>query len=405
MKLINILSIVCLLFIAASCSMEDDLLDRVDTPDNNKEKNEAYAYADFEFSLATSSNVQTRSSSATSDGTSDPNAETTEASVSSCYIAVINESGDVIASDFYSTYNSGDFGGKIEGAQTIKKHMTIKVHKGETSTLKFFAIANLAAHIETVGGKTVAKTDQDGFMNCKTFTEIQNHLISSSYINIFVKQGFYETTIDKLILREDLATHSNEKCTPIRIPVEQVTSAVLLKEFSIRDEKGSVKVVTNERVKSVQLINLKNKTYLNTKIMVGDDDPNFDTVKPCKLGDDYTFNGKYKNPDYFPEYKNPKYETIDQIRFYTYRNETEREDRKTALKIVYTLEDSGAEYTKVINIKSPSGSDYTEKVEAGKLYQLYVTVSNSSSDEVNYVVEDWIPNTIDLGTINGTTVQ
>lgn len=63
MKLINILSIVCLLFIAASCSMEDDLLDRVDTPDNNKEKNEAYAYADFEFSLATSSNVQTRSSS------------------------------------------------------------------------------------------------------------------------------------------------------------------------------------------------------------------------------------------------------------------------------------------------------------------------------------------------------
>lgn len=399
MKLINILSIVCLLFIAASCSMEDDLLDRVDTPDNNKEKNEAYAYADFEFSLATSSNVQTRSSDAVLDG---PNAETTEASVSSCYIAVINESGNVIASDFYSTYNSGDFGGKVEGAQTIKKHMTIKVHKGETSTLKFFAIANLQAVVDEDG---VAKKDSDGFLeNCKNLEDIQNHLISS-YINIFVKQGITTKNTKDLILRENLLTHEVGECNSIEIPVTQVTSAVMLKEFSIRDKKGNIEKVTNKRVKSVQLINLKNKTYLNTEKTVEDNDGNYDTVKSCELGDDYTFNGKYKNPEYYPEYENPKYETIDQIRFYTYRNETVNDNRKTALKIVYTLEDGGAEYTKVINIKSPSGSSYAEKVEAGKLYQLYVTVSNSSSDEVNYVVEDWIPNTIDLGTINGTTVQ
>ena len=402
MKLINILSILCLLFITASCSSEGDLLDGVDTPANSETKTEAYSYAEFEFALSTNSDVQTRSSSAVDDKTEDPNSATTEGSVVSCYIAVINESGEVIASDFYSTYNTGDFGSKKDGAQLINKHMTIKVPANDAnSKLTFFAVANLEPMHAVLNQ---AKVDKDGFMSCKTLKEIQDNLIVS-YINIFVKQGSIEKNIGNLKLKETVSSDNDSECNYIVIPVNQVTSAVLLKEFKIRDKDGNVNDVTNERVRSVQLINLKNKTYLNTEKTVEDNDGNYDTVKSCELGDDYTFNGKYKNPEYYPEYENPKYETIDQIRFYTYRNETVNENRKTALKIVYTLEDGGAEYTKVINIKSPSGSSYAEKVEAGKLYQLYVTVSNSSSDEVNYVVEDWIPNTIDLGTINGTTVQ
>ncbi|RHU23364.1 hypothetical protein DXD68_20030 [Parabacteroides sp. TM07-1AC] len=396
MKAINRLSVLFFLFIAVACSSEDDILDGVETkaPDNNIE---AEAYAEFEFSLSTGT-TQTRSS-VEEDGESDPNEDTTEASLSSCYIAVIDESDNVIASDFYSTYNSGDFGwSKIDGKNypTLKKHITIKVHNGENPKLRFFAIANLESNVNSDG---TSDSDKDGFMQCTTWNGIQNNLIKS-HINIFVKQGSYELPAgENLILKEDVSKH-DDRCNKILIPVYQVTSAVLLESFKIRRAGQKDGVEELGRVKSVELVNLKNKTYLNPDRTVEDDGDNYDKVAACGVGDDYTFNRDYKDLDYYPDHVNPKYESIKQIRFYTYRNETSLEERKTALKIVYTLEEGGAEYTKVIKIKSPGNAGPVEKVEAGKLYKLYVTVSETSVD-INFKVADWIPNTIDLGEIEG----
>lgn len=392
--------------------MEDDLLDGIDTSDNNETKTEAYSYAEFEFALTTSAAVQTRSSvSADGEEIPDKYVNTTEGSISSCYIAVLDKDGNVVASDFYSTYNTDknskdyDFGYKKDGAQIVKKHMTIKVYNGETPELTFFAVANLQAKLDGIDLQTQpVVSDADGFIDCKSLTEIQNKLIGKSHINIFVKKGSYKLLDShKLVLKESALTHSDELCNKIVIPVSQVTAAVQLQEFKIRNPKGEVNDAL-KNVVSVELINLKNKTYLNQGISVNDDKDNFDSVGALKVGDDNTFNGSYVLPDYLEEGKtNPKYNSVPEIRFYTYRNETTDDDKKTALKIVYTLEKGGAEYTKIIKIKSPKEDDgFAEKVEAGKLYKLYVTVSEISGDNVEYVVNDWIPNTIDLGEINGS---
>lgn len=396
MKLINILSILCILFITASCSSEGDLLDGVETPANSETKTEAYSYAEFEFALSTNSDVQTRSSSVDG-GLEEPNSETTEASVVSCYIAVINESGNVIASDFYSTYNTGDFGYKKDGAQLINKHMTIKVPANDAnSKLTFFAVANLEP-MQAVLNQ--AKIDKDGFMNCKTLKEIQDNLIVS-YINIFVKQGSIEKSISDLKLKETVSSDNDSECNSIVIPVNQVTSAVLLESFKIRRNgaDNNLQNVIDARVKSVELINLKNKTYLNSDLKVEDASDNYTTtVGAVSIGDKYTYHKDFNTNS------NLKYEHINQIRFYTYRNETQTDAFKTALRVVYTLEEGGAEYTKTFTIKTPDGSgDYSEKVAAGKLYKLSVTVSESSGDNIQYVVKDWIPNKIDLGDINGS---
>lgn len=400
MKAINRLSVLFFLFIAVACSSEDDILDGVETkaPDNNIE---AEAYAEFEFSLSTEATTQTRSA-AIEDGVDSPSNLTTERSISSCYIAVIDEGGQIIASDFYSTYNKGDITfDKENNVSKIKKHITIKVHKGDkTPKLKFFAVANLQAKLEYDGiDLKPVEVDEDGFITCTTLQGIQDKLISKSYINIFVKQGFCEWPEGQELLSRDYML-PDDKCNSIEIPVEQVTAAVQLQEFNIRtigaDGKETVISAPN-RVKSVELINVKNKTYLNQSMLVDDSEGNYDKTASRKVGDDNTYHPKYKG---IGQEGNPTYESIDEIRFYAYRNETEDDNKKTALRIVYTLEDQGEEFEKIFTIKTPAGKGYTETIQAGKLYQLYVTVTQASED-VRFEVMDWKPNTLDLGEIEG----
>lgn len=58
MRLRNILSVLCFLFVAVACSMEDDILNDLDTPTPEK----ADSYAVFDISLLTGENVSTKSS-------------------------------------------------------------------------------------------------------------------------------------------------------------------------------------------------------------------------------------------------------------------------------------------------------------------------------------------------------
>ena len=92
------------------------------------------------------------------------------------------------------------------------------------------------------------------------------------------------------------------------------------------------------------------------------------------------------------------YGTYDKIRFYGYDNTDV--DRQTSMKITYKVD--GAVMDRTYPIKTKPGD--AVKVVGGNLYKLSVTIGNASED-IDFVIEDWIPNTLSVGDIFGEPVK
>ena len=92
------------------------------------------------------------------------------------------------------------------------------------------------------------------------------------------------------------------------------------------------------------------------------------------------------------------YGTYDKIRFYGYDNTDV--DRQTSMKINYKVD--GAVMDRTYPIKTKPGD--AVKVVGGNLYKLSVTIGNASED-IDFVIEDWIPNTLSVGGIFGEPVK
>ena len=53
-------------------------------------------------------------------------------------------------------------------------------------------------------------------------------------------------------------------------------------------------------------------------------------------------------------------------------------------------------------IKTKPGNEV--KIVGGNLYKLYMTIGNAAED-IEFVIEDWIPNTLSVGDIFGEPVK
>lgn len=110
MKIKNIIEVLCFLFIALSCSMEDDILSGVDTKGSaGIDATEVYASLDISL-LVGNANVTTKSSELTgpTNGTEEDMTEN-EKSVSNCYIAIFKyDSKTKNVGDFLTSYYSSN---------------------------------------------------------------------------------------------------------------------------------------------------------------------------------------------------------------------------------------------------------------------------------------------------------
>lgn len=364
MKIKNILALVCFLCIGVSCSMEDDILNDVDT--KGSDTNIADTEAVFSISLS-GNGPMTKAGEK-----EDPNIDTsTEASISNCFVAII-EGENVLSSYWFET---ADLQASSESFTTeIKRHMIVKVPSKNPPTLSAYAVANLSA-------ETASR-----LLACKTLNGIKNVELAEPP-TLLVKVGgqpigAYKTT-------SQLATHDDANCNKVTIPVSQRAAAFELAFFKVVDaskEKviGQYPEVKNVEVVSVQMLNIKQGAKV-----VGEYGDSFldmtDIRKPSDVNP--------MDPDKAP------YGTYDKIRFYGYDNTDA--NTLTSMKITYKV-DGGAEMERTYPIKIDGVG--AAGVEGGKLYKLNVTIGYAS-EEIRFVIDDWILNTLEVGDIYGEPVM
>ena len=225
----------------------------------------------------------------------------------------------------------------------------------------------------------------DLLLACTTIAGIRD--VELAEPNFLVKVG--EQPIGSYKTTTQLATHDDVNCNKITIPVSQRVAAFELASFKVVDtskEKvdGEYPVVPNVEVVSVQMLNIK----LSAKV-VGEYGSSFSGV------DDNILKPTDVNQS---DPKKDIYGTYDKIRFYGYDNTDV--DRQTSMKITYKVD--GAVMDRTYPIKTKPGD--AVKVVGGNLYKLSVTIGNASED-IDFVIEDWIPNTLSVGDIFGEPVK
>ena len=274
--------------------------------------------------------------------TENPNDVTsTESSISNCFVAIIKDD-NVLSSYWYAT---SDLQTSSESFTTdIKRHMIVKV-PSDKPALTAYAVANLT------------QTTADKLLACTTIAGIRD--VELAEPNFLVKVG--EQPIGSYKTTTQLATHDDVNCNKITIPV-----------------------VPNVEVVSVQMLNIK----LSAKV-VGEYGSSFSGV------DDNILKPTDVNQS---DPKKDIYGTYDKIRFYGYDNTDV--DRQTSMKITYKVD--GAVMDRTYPIKTKPGD--AVKVVGGNLYKLSVTIGNASED-IDFVIEDWIPNTLSVGDIFGEPVK
>jgi len=352
MKIINTLSVLFFLLVAVACSSESDtIMNDIDREVESSTERVAIFNVSF-MSDAT----QTKSSGA-EDVEGGIEAIGSEASISNCFIAVLNEKDEVVASSFYY----GDSFTQSDNTTTIKDRMIVKVSADELPALRFLAVTNLYSFLDGYQG-----TSKNLLLSCKKLQEIKDIVLVDEAPTVLVKVG-----ISKEYSNYKTDSSNNEETqnsTSVSIPVYQRSAAIELADFKVVDSNNRK---IEAKVTSLKLLNVKESAKIE-----GEADCNVHSSNPYTITDN-------------------KYNTTH---IYAYDNTS---DAKTSLEITYEV--NGVPYSRTYTIKTPTGikDNYTETVEGGKLYQLYVTVSASSSD-ISFVVKDWTLKNIDLGTIEGT---
>ena len=237
MKIKNIIEVLCFLFIALSCSMEDDILSGVDTKGSaGIDAKEVYASLDLSL-LVGNANVTTKSSELTgpTNGTEEDMTEN-EKSVSNCYIAIFKyDSKTKNVGDFLTSYYSSN--GSISESLIFK----ISKDKSERTDLKIVVIANAAASVskyDLVSAGKISYADLKG----KTLVEAPGAFVKVGETEIQKgdegnypddKGGVYVNISEKILNLEQPAH------TPVEIKLIQRTAAIMLRQFKILKSNGS----------------------------------------------------------------------------------------------------------------------------------------------------------------------
>ena len=160
MKIINTLSVLFFLLVAVACSSESDtIMNDIDREVESSTERVAIFNVSF-MSDAT----QTKSSGA-EDVEGGIEAIGSEASISNCFIAVLNEKDEVVASSFYY----GDSFTQSDNTTTIKDRMIVKVSADELPALRFLAVTNLYSFLDGYQG-----TSKNLLLSCKKLQEIKD---------------------------------------------------------------------------------------------------------------------------------------------------------------------------------------------------------------------------------------
>lgn len=294
-------------------------------------------YVAFNIALATNGGVQTKGSTVTS---GDVEVAGDNEGAVNCFVAAVDDAGNVLASRFYDTES------------LLTADMIIKVPAKNLPKLTFVAVANLYPK----------SADVANFLKAKTLTEIQNVPLTASYLNILAKYGTCEVA-DYNVSSSVIGIES----TSIEIPVTQRTARVQLANFIVN---GEVAIVNS-------------LTLLNTK-MQGKIIGEYNGENPYGSANVASMNELIDGK--------PRYASYKDIKLYSYENTPAVMDNNynaTALQIAYM--DGAKERTIDFTIKTPTANgEWAEKVLANHIYKLSITITKATVKvEINCSTKDW----------------
>lgn len=341
MKLKNILSALCFLFVATACSMEDDILD------NNSSQlvpEEGSAYISAVINLG---GAQTK---ATSGSEKDPDGYGADP-ITSCALFLL------------------DANNKVVGLHT---------ESDETSTatkreIKFLTKVNVATKIVAVVNYNPDNTPEN-LLACSTYREIQAYKEHDA--NYRIKVG--EETISWEGVTGSASTTGNLDEAKVNITVHSRTAVVELSKFEVR-QKGAG-VLPEVKLTSVSLSNLKSEVGLYSE------GASFET-NPFSFPNDYLpiAPGSYER-GYFRQ------------NVYPNTNDGNTKNKFVTLTLEFTVDGkSSPEFKRSYIINRPTDANFTnnsghEYVQPGYWYRLSATVTVNTGKidcDIECHVLDW----------------
>lgn len=379
MKLKNILPIFCFLFVAAACSMEEDIMNDID----KEVQSASEVYAALGVSLTTDG-IQTRSAVYPDNDKEEPNSTNGEGTVTNCYIAVFDKlTNKLLASRLYTGEEvvlQGNSNLYALGKSLVFK---VSVKQEDRHDLRLVAVAHMNEYKEGTPEdyKAVSSISQ-GIQNCLTYNDLMDFTLREDP-TVLVKVGElivnaanydeYMNITSSMIDKEGNALTGKKA---IRIEVKQRSAAVKLDEFNIVSDLGNVTEVT---VTSLQLLNMVGSAKVGT--YAGNIHPENSETRTINQGN---------NDDVIHS------DNLLKERFYTYEYPANVQGERTKLRISYSYKLDGKEETGFsdITIKSPGENGAVAEVRANHIYRLFVTIKNAAVDvSVKCATRDWNYNT------------
>ena len=200
----------CLLLLAASCSMEDDMLSDFD---NGMVETGKEVYAGLNFNLTTGAGIHTKSSTAA--GTTP--LTTDEATITTCYV-VVADGNKIIGNHFYPINEITPLEpyGSLQAGYSLTTHIAVKV-PASTQVLKAFIVAY------------ATRQDEIDFSKFSLLSDLKEAVISNPF-NDFVKTGEVEIvgfeTSDKMSYFQD-----GKNCKGVEVNLTLRAAAVELESI------------------------------------------------------------------------------------------------------------------------------------------------------------------------------
>lgn len=361
MKLKNILSIFCFLFVAVACSSEDDMMNDVDL----EVKSASEVYASLNVSLGTG-NIPTKA--VQNAGTEKPTDN--ESSVNNCYLAVFDaDTKELLASRLYEGLESSD----DNVTYVLNDNIVFKVSSLEAEYPNLLLVA--IAHMNSNEGFHAPYSSISAVQACTTYEELMAVSLKEDP-TVLVKVG--ELTINKEefgdyvnVSKEMISQGGGKK--RIQIDVKQRSAGIELEELNVISAAGTVADI---KVTSLQLINMVSSSKVGGQV-----------ERPDTEESEIRITGEKNNDNQV------RYDNLLGSRFYTYENPVSNTN-KTKLRIEYSYTLNGKEETgsSIFTIKTPADNavGYTEEVKANHIYKLTVNITNGVVDiTVKLATKDW----------------
>lgn len=333
-----ILTVVSFLLVAVSCSVENDTY----MNDVNKEMaaaSEEYAYVAFNMGM------QTKSSASEQEN--------------------IDDTETISNVTFFLFQN-----GKVVGTATAGQgndYQNVRILTKANGAKTVFAIVNLSADTQT------------RLLSYTTEYDVRNAALDANDMNALVKVGEREVEV----INGVASTPSNYKgeypTETASITVAQRTARIEISKLSVFYADGCTKYPV-----TLTGISLKNQNLAGQVEGVA-------TAANYNSENTLSIDETKENAN-----KSIEFESVTDKYFYTFANNTSKEDDMTALVLHFSI--NGKAFDREIKIKHID----TNKVEAGFIYRLTINAKVQSNDVESAVecsILDWNYNEINLGDI------